>query len=371
VFIQKGVELVSGTVTYINYDEGWFRLNGAPGSATTGIMVRLNDPTSRHTIQRGAGCLLGSQNCSPDPRFTLDPDNDITTFSTGYPWCIPSTVLRTFTDNIVSLGTTTAQAAADGTGDVLCPMTNRTADALETAADSRLFAPLRVGDPVTAEGNFETINGVRFLSSHTTQIKKSLWTKNEAGQPDYLFLEEVFINTPGFENQRMRSLIIGFTSMGPTAPTFGQGGRTDVDIWSIHRDPVDNAIHEFPLASVLGCDNTGGQGTCGAMGLINAGLNIFRIRHDIDFIQARLGGVDAKLSPCAHIQANPRWGTGFCPTSSLENNFAILSPAPHEIIARTGRKIDDVRNTPPNGTLFAIDINGAEATNGSTSSRLA
>ncbi len=364
VFIQKGTELVSGTVTFINYNEGWFRMNGAPGSATTGIMVRLNDPDSRHTIQLGAGCLPGSQNCSPDPRFTLDPDNYITTFSTGYPWCIPSTVQRTFVDNIISLGTSTAQANPDGTGDVLCPSTNRTADALETAADSRRFAPLRVGDPVTAEGNFETINGVRFLSSHTTQLKKSMWTKNEATQPDYLFLEEVFINTPGFENQRIRSLIIGFTSMGPTAPDFGRRGRTDVDIWSIHRDPVNNGdplnnfgVHEFPLASVLGCDNVGGQGTCGGMGLINAGLNIFRIRHDIDFLTANLG-IDGKLSPCAHIAANPRW-LGLCSPSTLENNFAILSPAPHEIIGRTGHKLDS-----PAGSLRSIDINGSEATNG-------
>jgi hypothetical protein len=98
------------------------------------------------------------------------------------------------------------------------------------------------------------------------------------------------------------------------------------------------------------------------MGLINAGLNIFRIRHDVDFVQALLAAglvTDGKLSPCAHIAANPRWGASFCPSSTLENNFAILSPAPHEIIARTGRKLDSAA-----GSLISIDINGAEATNG-------
>ena len=97
LFIQKAAELVVGVVTYINYDQGYYRVNGLPNDPNTGAMVRLNDPTSRHTIQSGAGCA-GGPNCSPDPRFTLDPDNYTNTFATGYPVCIPSTVSRNFTN---------------------------------------------------------------------------------------------------------------------------------------------------------------------------------------------------------------------------------------------------------------------------------
>jgi hypothetical protein len=75
IFIQKGVETVKGKVTYINYTDGYFRLNGIANDANTGVMVRLNDPGNRHTVQQGLGCQTGSVNCSPDPRFTLDPDN--------------------------------------------------------------------------------------------------------------------------------------------------------------------------------------------------------------------------------------------------------------------------------------------------------
>ena len=96
VLIQKGVESVSGQITFINYNQGYFRVNGDANSDTTGTMVRLNDPDGRHTVQAGAGCATASLNCSADPRFTLDGDNYTNVFSTGYPLCIPSTAITHF-----------------------------------------------------------------------------------------------------------------------------------------------------------------------------------------------------------------------------------------------------------------------------------
>ena len=256
VFIQKGIETVKGKVTYINYTDGYFRVNGAPNDANTGIMVRLNDPENRHTVQQGLGCQAGSVNCSPDPRFTLDPDNYTNTFSTGVPSCLPSAVSRTFVDTLDLDGdgniteTLSATSTGTGTGDLLCPSTNRTPDLI--VADSRRFVPIQIGDSVEAEGNFETINDVKFLSAHTTMVNRALSTKNVAGQPDYLTLDEVGIDAPGFQNQRARTLFIGFTSL-----------NTDVMIWSLHYDPSTNSPHEFPLATVVGCDNAAGAGTCG------------------------------------------------------------------------------------------------------------
>ena len=174
VLIEKGREEVNGTVTFINYNDGYFRLNGSPGSDADGVMVRINDPDGRHTVQAGSGCQTGSQNCSADPRFTLDGDNYTNVFSTGYPLCIPSTKSRTFAD-VLGLGTTTAQASAGGTGDVLCPDTNRSSSPV---ADSRRFAPIQVGDSIKAEGNFEVVSGVRFLSAHSTMISRALLTQN-------------------------------------------------------------------------------------------------------------------------------------------------------------------------------------------------
>jgi hypothetical protein len=355
VLIEKGKEVVFGIVSYINYTDGYFRVNGIPGNATTGAMVRLNDPTSRHTVQQGLGCS-GGPNCSADPRFTLDPDNYVIAFSSGYPVCIPSTVSRTFT-SVAGLATSPAQSSPSGTGDVLCPDSNRTHGVVvePDVNDSRLFAPLIIGDSVNAEGNYEAINGVRFLSTHTMRVNKALSTKNIPTQPDYMFLEEVFVEAPGFQNQRARALIIGFTTLAPT----------DVDLWSIHRDPGTNNVHEFPLASVNGCDAANGAGTCGNQGLIGAGANIFRIRYDVDFLMAAAGNAggtkDAKLSPCLQLLASTRFtasNPGLCSGgATFANNFAVMSPIPHEIQARTGHSQD-------NPGLITLDVNGKPATNG-------
>jgi chitodextrinase len=352
IFIQKGIEIVKGVVTYINYTDGYLRLNGITNNATTGVMVRLNDPTSRHSVQQGLGCVAGTPNCSADPRFGLDKDNYTNTFSTGVPSCLPSTVLRSFVDTIDIDGdgntteTLTAQSSATGTGDALCPSTNRTAD--RVVADSRRFVPIQVGDTLEAEGNFEVVNNVRFVSAHTTKVNRSLGTRNVAGQPDYVLPDEVGIDAPGFQNVRARTLFIGFASL-----------NTDVMIWSTHYDPILNAPHEFPLATVVGCDNAAGAGTCGQNGLA-AGVdgNIWKIRHDVDFANP---ATSARLDPCAHLRADPRFAaTNPCPNgNSFAEQFAIISPVPHEIISRTGRKVADTA-----GTLKTIDVRGAAATNG-------
>jgi chitodextrinase len=351
VFIQKGIETVKGTVTYINYTDGYFSLNGIANDANTGIMVRLNDPENRHTVQQGLGCQTGSVNCSPDPRFGLDPDNYTNTFSTGVPSCLPSTVSRSFVDTLDVDGdsniteTLSTASTSTGTGDLLCPSTNRTPDLI--VADSRRFAPIQIGDSIEAEGNFETINDVKFLSAHTTMVGRALATRDVAGQPDYLTLDEVGIDAPGFQNQRARTLFIGFASL-----------NTDVMIWGLHYDPT-NTVHEFPLATVVGCDNAGGAGTCGQNGLVaGVGGNIWKIRHDVDFIDP---ATKPRLDPCAHLRADPRFAASNpCPAGgTFEEQFGVLSPVPHEIMARTGKKFADAT-----GTLKSIDILGNPATNG-------
>jgi hypothetical protein len=199
-----------------------------------------------------------------------------------------------------------------------------------------------VGDHVVAEGNFETINGVRFVSAHTTNVSKGLTTRLDANQPDYIFLAEVGIDAPAFQNQRVRSLIIGFATQAP-----------DVLLWTVHYDPAANAPHEKPWASVRGCDIVGGAGSCGVQGITGVN-NIWKIIHDVDFN----AGVIKKpeLNPCEIINAETRFGTT-CNAASLAAQFSVLSPIPHEIMARTGKKL-------ANPALVTVDINGAEATNG-------
>jgi hypothetical protein len=355
VFIQKGIEAVAGTVTYIDYVNGYFRMNGNLNDPATGVMVRINDPDSRHTVQQGPGCVPGPNNCSADPRFTLDGDNYTNVFVTGFPLCIPSRTSRSFVD-VLDLNqngnvteTLVTVADANGNGDQLCPTGNRTISNGNPVDDSRRFAPIMVGDSMTAEGNFERINGVRFLSAHSTMVARALTTKNLPDQPDYIFLDEVEIDTGGFQNQRLRTLIIGFATKAPE----------DVMIWSLHYDPTTNAAHELPMATVVGCELAAGPATCGQQGLVGIS-NIFKIRHDVDF----LVGAKPRLNPCAHLIADPRMHTNGvvpCNNNASETNtvdmFGMLTPVMHEIQARTGHAF-------ANPGQLSIDINGNDTPHG-------
>ncbi len=354
VFLQKGAELVNGVVTFLDLTNGYFRVSGTPGSAATGLMVRINDPTGRHTLQQGAGCA-GSPNCSPDARFGVDPDNYTAAFASGYPLCIPSTVARTFTDvldfnlNHNTAETLTAQSTAAGAGDLLCPDFNRPANLI--AGDSRRLAPILVGDHVMLQGNFETVGGTRFLSAWRVRVSAALSTSSAAGQPDYMLLDSMFIDAPGFQVGRIRDEFIGYA----TAP------NPDVILWSMHRDPVANAGHEFLLGTVTGCDTAAGAGTCSTA----LGPNSWRIRHDTPFGGGGGGGNSLKLSACAHLNADPRFAPlHICPLGGTSaEEFGILSPIPHEVLGRTGLKYADLHRA-GGPILRTLDFRGHDATNG-------
>jgi hypothetical protein len=336
VLIEKGVDAVTGNVTYINYTDGYFRVNGRAGDPDTGAMVRLNDPTARHTVQQGLGCVTGTPNCSADPRFALDTDNYTNAFTSGYPLCIPSTLPRAASAVLSGLGSNPG-ADATGNGDRFCPTVNR---AGRVAADSRVMAPILLGDPITAEGNFESVNGVEFLSAHTTSVSYGLQTSAAANQPDYMFLEEAAIDVAGFQNQRVRALFIGFAT-NPNPDILG---------WSVHYDPEQNQLHEMPLASTAGCNASNG-------GCTGFGNGLFKVKYDSDFL---VQPTNPKLSPCSHINNDPRFGMSVCPGgNSAVNEFGILSPVPHEIQFRTGKKVADSTDS-----LKSIDISGAASTNG-------
>ncbi|MCX6023611.1 MAG: hypothetical protein NTZ05_18125, partial [Chloroflexi bacterium] len=369
LLIKKGVELLSGVITYINHTDGYFRLNGVSGNATLGVMVRLNDPTGRHTIQQGSGCGTGP-NCSPDPRFTEDPDNYTQAFGTGYPLCLPSTAARPFTDvldlnrNGNTAETLTAQARADGASDLLCPTDNRPPvppgspllGTPVTVADSRRFAPIKMGDFLTVEGNFERVGGVWFLSAWHTAANGWLVSADRPDQPDYMTLEEAGIDAPAFFRQRIKGLFLGRTA-APNDATFTGG---DVKFWSTHHDASSNQKHEFPLGSTAGCDIATGAQRC----TFNEGIpNAFKIVYDVDFL--RTPPAIPELDPCQHLRADPVFARlNPCPQGgTLAEDFAVLSPIPHEIIGRTGRKMVDLQR--PGGPVWrTLDLNGEEAPNG-------
>jgi len=331
VFIDKGQEVANGMVTFINHTDGYLRIDGLVGDDTTGLMIRINDPTSRHTIQQGKGCD-GGPNCSPDVRFTNDPDNYTIAFTTGYPAGIPSTVPVGQRPGFRAGDPLNAAANASGVGDPFCPVTNRTTS---PAPDSTRFAPIRVGDSVTAEGNFETINGEFFLSCHTLTVMAGLLTQNSPTQPDYMIFDEVGWDAPAFQNQRTRLLLIGFTTLNDS----------QLDVFALHVNPTNNQNVEVPLASTAGNPTTINQG------IVAGGGGIFKIRYDVDFV-----GNNNKpdLLPCSNL-AN----AGFPPCAGVNpllENFDRMVPISRELQGRTRHIL--------NPGVITRDINGRQATNG-------
>ncbi|TFH21566.1 MAG: hypothetical protein E4H03_10350, partial [Myxococcales bacterium] len=314
VDIAKNPDGLTGPVTHIDYTNGYFEINGIPGLPGSGQMIRPNDPDGINTIQQGPGGDPTMPNCSADVRYTNDPDNYTLTFSNGYPLCIPSTV----TDGVNRL---VGADPVTGVGDPFCPQTNRPADPFtQTVADSRFYAPMRIGDTVSADGNFEDIGGVHFLSAHTVSVNVALVTAS--GQPDYMIFDEVEWDIPGFSNARARTLLIGFTT----------NLDSQLDIFSLHKDPSDpnGDDQHVPLASTVVnllsiCQGVAGVPPCD----LAAGGGIFKFLYDVDFI---VGVTKAERSPCTTL-----FNAGFLasPVCDTGQELSIISPVSAEIRAVT------------------------------------
>jgi hypothetical protein len=131
-----------------------------------------------------------------------------------------------------------------------------------------------------------------------------------------------------------------------------------VELFALPMDPETNTEQEVVIGSTLGCELAAGAGTCTAQGVPPNGFGIFKIRHDVDFVQASLGTLpDARLSPCQHLIA-----AGFadrCPGGvTISNEFGVLSPISRDIIGRTRHKAT------LNPGVVTLDINGRETQNG-------
>jgi hypothetical protein len=347
VFIQKGITTLQGDVTFINYDEGWFRVNGTRGDARSGIMVRFNDPAATQTIQHGQGCGTGP-NCSPDTRFTGDPQNYTFSFLTGYPACIPSTN--------GSLGHRTQAGHADGSGDPFCPASNRSDSGSGTsapvAADSHFFAPLVPGDTIPLAGNYESVDGVTFLSAHTAQIQVGLTTRDEATQPDYLQVATIVWDLGPFDLGRVRWSADGQATLSAQVTPMGGGPggfNSDIDIFALRVDPRNNSNHEDPIASTANNPGTNGLGT-----RLRVSADIWKVAYEVTLPPL----AQKPDQPCSNLRsagffADPTQDK--CPQGgTLAENFSILAPVAREVVARS-------RHKKANPTLHATNLLGGDA----------
>jgi hypothetical protein len=362
VGIAKANEIVNGNITYINFAQGYFRLNGTFNATQvddgTGVMVRVNDPTGRHTVQSGLACAAGSTavNCSPDVRFKVDPDNYTFAFATGFPPCIPRT--------------------ASGQGDANCPQTNRPVPvpALSAtlpyvqvittnnpttvppeAADSRHFGPIELGDFVTATGSYETVQATRFLSAWSAIIGVDLTSRTldpltgnpDLTQPDYVMIQATDFDGPAWPASRVRANI----------RTTGSDHNGVQDFFTTHYDPITNASHNRIFYTT---EFNKKQGpvifTTAPTGVFNS-----QVRTDF-FIGAKVSGQE----PCIALLGLTAKTTGVpvipgvnvasvCPTPTGDNfaeNFDLYVPNSRELSIRSRR--DGLTSLP-------VDIQGRSA----------
>lgn len=326
---------MGGYISYLDYEEGYIVLNGtmnAPPAAdggpadNPGIITRWNDPSMVHSIQQGYGCDPtnvgpGSNNCSPDVRFTSDPESYTLCTVNGYPQCIPST-----ND---SYGSRTQGAnATTGFGDEFCDMSNRfdlTGGDGRTVADSRIFMPVRVGDNFGGEGNWETVNGERFFSMHSAGTLVQLYTRPVSDQPDYLTLAEAEWDCAPWSNDRVKCLFIGFSTLPDS----------QVDGFALHIDPTtgegpphagpDGTAIQYPIFSTIGNLDAINQGQPG-QGAIPGGDGIFKVGYDLDFLK----GAPVTMSICQNLK-NAGY-VGICPNgNTMLEEFDLLNPLAREM----------------------------------------
>ena len=166
-------------------------------------------------------------------------------------------------------------------------------------------------------------------AAHTIGVGDALFTQNTPTQPDYLTFAEAEWDAPGFQNERLRVLLIGFSTLGNPL----------LDVFSLHTDS-SNVVHEIASASTVNNPDT--------TQVVLTGGGAFKIHYDIDFING--APVDPGGSACRHVE---NAGVGSCPTNSMIDEMKLTSPITREIRAVSRHEL--------NPGVTALDIQGNQA----------
>lgn len=250
---QQSLNAGAGFINFIDYDAGELRVGGLLGDPGTGARVRINDPVIGEI---GTGRF--SKGLSPDPRFTVDPDNPTILSATGYPMCLPRV----------------APPAPNGLEtDPLCPQGNRPVDLVGnfeikftmppsvpgTLPDPRIQAPLEVGDYITYAGILVTDSATptagpwpgaatTYISAYSIVNNTAIYTTPNT-DPAYVEIEVTLMGTGG----------LNVAGVGEAAArTRFEGMSTDlgrpIHLYAIDLDPATGAGTDRDLGTI-GVDN--------------------------------------------------------------------------------------------------------------------
>jgi hypothetical protein len=246
---QQSLNAGAGFINFIDYDAGELRVGGLLGDPSTGARVRINDPVLED-IRTGRF----SKGLSPDPRFTVDPDNPTIISATGYPMCLPRVAPP-------------APSALET--DPLCPQGNRPTDLagnLEikftmpppvpgTLPDPRIQAPLEIGDYINYAGILVTDSATptagpwpgaasTYISAYSIVNNTAIYTTPNT-DPAYVQIEVTLMGTGGLG-------AVGAGELGTR--TVFEGMSTDpsrpIHLYAIDLDPATGNSTDRDLGTI-------------------------------------------------------------------------------------------------------------------------
>ena len=202
---QQSLNNSAGFIRNITYTTAELCVGATPTPVATCVppdtRVRINDPSQ----------VYGANNTSPDPRFSVDPENPTIHAQTGYPMCVPNVAPPAIDANCPSANrpltgsvalTTFVMSGPDIPSSALPPgqLPIVSCKSPLPACDPDKQAPFMVGDFITFSGTlFKDGNATHpfFVSAHTIEANVGIYTRLGSGNTVYIFQEKTLLGTQG------------------------------------------------------------------------------------------------------------------------------------------------------------------------------
>ncbi len=268
-----------GFITFIDFAKGRFEVGGTLGVQNTGTVVEINDPTGRYGFAH-----------SPDPRWSVDPDNPTIIAADGYPMGIPKVAPPAIDPDRPTynrpLNPLLGQPGHDPFLQAGAPVVEFTMPAKthpnlpgDTTPDPWKQAPFMLGDYVVYSGVLYKNNPAAVLDPNTPIRQQTYVSANTVNAvslaiytapgtvPCYLSLERMVIGNGGASVTVPANLTLGL--VGGTIPLpeprqniFIAGFATDfsqlVDIMAVDIDPLTGTESHRLLGTQLPDPGLGG-----------------------------------------------------------------------------------------------------------------
>ncbi len=244
---QQSLNGGQGFITFIDYANHELRVGGVFGNSSTGMRVKINDPSGRFAPVY-----------SLDPRFTLDNENPTVATGTGFPMCFPHSNPAVLDDPLCPQRNRPVSGGFPQSIFTMQPGGNCVGGGPAAGTNPCVAAPFAVGDyidyagtlmkdgpepsagPVPAAGMSAT-----YIAAHTIIANVGIFTA-PGTNPAYVGVEFAFLGVGGLP-------IAGIAQEATTRTGFG-GFTTDpsrnISLWGIDVDSCSAATSDRDWGTV-------------------------------------------------------------------------------------------------------------------------